>query len=72
MRVYTYKEARQHLAEVLNVARSETVLIKRKNGDAFVARLQEKTGSPFDVPGIDTNVTGQDIVDAVRDSRARG
>ena len=35
MKVYTYSEARQRLADVLNIARSEEVIIKRSSGQTF-------------------------------------
>ncbi len=70
MRVYTYSEARRKLAEVLNRARTEEVIIRRKNGETFTISLKEKSsGSPFDVEGISTKATTEDILAAVRDSR---
>lgn len=35
MKVYTYSEARQRLADVLNIARTEEVIIKRRMGKSF-------------------------------------
>ncbi len=70
MKVYTYSEARRRFAEVLNTARSEDVIIKRRGGETFTISYRASTKSPFDVPGIDTNATTQDILDAIRESRA--
>ncbi|MCB0047875.1 MAG: type II toxin-antitoxin system prevent-host-death family antitoxin [Caldilineaceae bacterium] len=70
MKVYTYSEARRRLAEVLNIARSEDVIIKRRGGETFTVSYRERVTSPFDVPGIDTRATTQDILDAVRESRS--
>jgi len=38
MKVYTYSEARQRLADVLNIARTEEVVIKRRGGETFSTR----------------------------------
>jgi hypothetical protein len=50
----------------------EEVRIKRKDGSIFILRAEkEKPKSPFDVPGIKTQATTQDILETVRESRAR-
>lgn len=69
MRVYTYSEARQRLSELLDLARTEDVLIKRRGGETFVLRYQRDARSPLDVPGIETNATTEDILDVIRESR---
>ena len=71
MKVYTYSEARQRLADVLNIARTEEVVIKRRGGETFSIIFRKSTKSPFDVPGIETKATTKDILDAVRASRER-
>ena len=71
MKVYTYSEARQHLADVLNIARSEEVVIKRRGGETFSIIFRKSKQSPFDVPGIQTKATTKDILEAVRESRER-
>jgi len=71
MKVYTYSEARQRLADVLNIARTEDVVIKRRGGETFSIIFRESTKSPFDVPGIKTKATTKDILDAIRESRER-
>jgi len=71
MKVYTYSEARQKLSEVLDIARSEEVIIKRRGGETFTLVFKKSPKSPFDVPGIKTKATTKDIIDAVRESRAR-
>ena len=71
MKVYTYSEARQRLAEVLNIARSEEVVIKRRGGETFSIIFRKGKKSPFDVPGIQTKATTKDILTAVRESRER-
>ena len=72
MKVYTYTEARQRLSEVLDIARKEKVIIKRRKGETFSTIYKKPTKSPFDVPGINTKATTQDILDAIRESRSRG
>ncbi len=69
MKVYTYSEARKRLAEVLNIARNEEVIIKRKGGEKFSIIFRKSIESPFDVPGINTKATTKDILDAVKESR---
>jgi len=71
MKVYTYSEARQRLADVLNIARSEEVVIKRRGGETFSIIFRKSKRSPFDVPGIQTKATTKDILAAVRESRER-
>jgi prevent-host-death family protein len=71
MKVYTYSEARQRLADVLNNARTEEVIIKRRGGETFSIIYRKSKKSPFDVPGIQTKATTKDILAAVRESRER-
>ena len=71
MKVYTYSEARQRLSDVLNTARSEEVIIKRRSGETFSIIYRKSKKSPFDVPGIQTKATTKDILAAVRESRER-
>lgn len=71
MKVYTYSEARRCLADVLNIARNEEVIIKRRGGETFSIVYRQSKESPFDVPGIQTEATTKDILAAVRESRER-
>ncbi len=71
MKVYTYSEARKRFADVLNIARTEEVFIKRRGGETFSVTLKKSGNSPFDVPGIRTQATTEDILAAVRKSRER-
>lgn len=72
MKVFTYSEARQNLSKLLNIARKEEVEIRRKDGSVFsLVAKQEQETSPFDVSGLKTKATTQDIVKAVRESRVR-
>jgi hypothetical protein len=69
MKVYSYSEARQRLANILNIARTEEVLIKRRGGETFSIIFRKNKKSPFDVRGITTRATTSDILDAVKKSR---
>jgi len=71
MKVYTYSEARQRFAEVLNIARKEEVIIKRRSGETFSIIFKKTPKSPFDIPGIKTKATTKDIIEAIKDSRER-
>ena len=70
MKVYTYSQARQQLSQLLDSARKEEVLIRRRGGETFSLRYTSKKDSPFDVPGMKTRITTDDILDAVRESRS--
>jgi len=71
MKVYTYSEARQRLSEVLDIAREEEVIIKRRGGETFSVSFKASPESPFDIPGIKTKATTADILDAISESRSR-
>ncbi|MGH8581194.1 MAG: type II toxin-antitoxin system Phd/YefM family antitoxin [Gammaproteobacteria bacterium] len=72
MKVYTYSEARQNLAEILEEARRKgAVHIKRRDGQEFVIAPATAQGSPLDVPGVRLNLTATEIVRAVREGRER-
>ena len=71
MKVYTYSVARQRLSEVLDIARTEEVIIKRRGVENFSIILKKTPKSPFDIRGIKTRATTNDILDAVRESRSK-
>jgi antitoxin Phd len=72
MQVYTYSEARQKLAIVLEQAESTgKVLIKRKDGRTFALIPEKIAYSPLDVPSIQANITTKEIVDIIREGRER-
>ena len=73
MRTYSFSEARQKFAEVLDAARSEDVFIQRRGGETFVVSVKRRAASPFDdVPVVDRGlVTTDDIIAAVRFSRSQ-
>ncbi len=70
MKVFTYSEARQNLSKLLDIAQKEEVEIRRRDGTIFSIKTKKaKVKSPFDVHGIKTKVTTQNILDAIRESR---
>jgi hypothetical protein len=70
MVVYTYSEARQKLASLLDqVLQEGEVRIKRRDGQVFVVKPEAELGSPFDVPGVDLDVSATEIVQFVQESR---
>ena len=72
MTTYTFSEARQKLASVLEKAQKEgEVLIKRKDGSVFVIRPVKRSGSPLDVKGVDADLSADEIVEILREVRER-
>lgn len=72
MNVYTYSEARQNLASLLDqAAREGEVRIRRKDGQVFVIKVQPKTESPLEVEGIDLGISTQEILDAIDEGRKK-
>ena len=72
MNVYTYTEARQRLAELLERAAKEgEVRIRRRDGRVFVVRPEVGEGSPLEVEGVDLGLSVEEIVELVREGRRR-
>ena len=72
MQVYTYSEARQKLAIVLEQDEDTgKVLIQRKDGRTFALVPEKIASSPLYVPLIKARITKQEIVDIVREGRER-
>lgn len=72
MEVYTYSEARQKLAEVLDKAElTGRVIIRRRDGRNFAITPQESQVSPLDVPTVRARVSTEELVDLVRQERGR-
>ena len=73
MQVYTYSEARQKLARVLEQAESTgKVLIRRKDGRTFALVPEQTPSSPLDVASIKADISTQEIVAIIREGRQRG
>lgn len=72
MRTYTYTEARQQLAALLDrAAREGEVRIKRKDGSEFALRPAPSSASPLEVGAVSSDLTAAEIVAAVREGRER-
>ncbi len=73
MKVYTYSEAREKLAKVLEESKTEEVVIRRRKGDtyAIVPQSPHPRRSPFDVAGLNKGISKDEIVEAIRESRER-
>jgi len=72
MKVYTYSEARRWLARVLDEAREGgEVRIKRRDGAEFSLRPVASQTSPLDVPGVESGLSRQELLDAIREGRER-
>lgn len=73
MKEYTYSEARQQLATVLDeVVQYGEVRIVRRDGTTFTIRLDEREESPLDIEPVEVNdIRLDDIMSAIRESRER-
>jgi hypothetical protein len=72
MKSFTYSNARQNFASLLNIAsKSSEVLIKRQDGTVFSLKLSSRKRSPLDIKGISTKITTNEIVDIIRESRSK-
>jgi len=72
MEVYTYSEARQKLAKVLEqVETSGKVLIRRKDGRTFALVPEKNISSPLNVPSIKADISTKEIVKLIREGRER-
>ncbi|MCP9291518.1 type II toxin-antitoxin system Phd/YefM family antitoxin [Gracilimonas sediminicola] len=72
MKVYTYSQARQNLAQLLDeVKKDGEIRIKRRDGRTYVVKQLEEEKSPLDVEGVNTNFTRGELNDIVREGRQR-
>ena len=72
MRIYTYSEARQKLADILEESKVDEVVIRRRRGDMFsIVPKSPLRRSPFDVHGLSKSITRKEILEAMRESRDR-
>lgn len=72
MKVYTYSQARQQLAKLLEEASLEgEVEIKKRDGQRFILKPIRKKASALDIPGVDTDIQLEEIQQAIREGRNR-
>ena len=70
MQVFTYSEARQELAKVLEQADSTgKVFIRRKDGRTYALCPEKISSSPLDVPSIKANISTDEVVSIIREGR---
>ena len=72
MREYSFTDARQHFASLLEEAKKEgAVCIKKRNGETFYLKPVEPKKSPLDIKGVDLKISSSEIVDIIRKGRER-
>ena len=72
MTTYTYSEARQNFAAVLDKAKKEgKVLIKKRDGSSFILSPLPLAESPLNVKGINIDLTSQEIIEVLKEVRRR-
>lgn len=72
MKTYTYSQARQRLASLLDEARREgKVQIRRQDGSTFLLQPVTDDRSPLDVPGVRSRLRPGELVAIIRAERER-
>ncbi len=72
MREYSFTEARQHFAAILEEASKEGgVCIKKRNGEAFFIKPAVQKKSPLDIEGVSLGIGVSEITDFIREGRER-
>ncbi len=72
MKIYTYSQAREKLADILEESKNEEIVIRRRKGDMFtILPKTPSRRSPFDVAGLSKKITRKEILEAIRESRER-
>ena len=72
MKEYSFTEARQHFASILDEAKKEGVVcVKKRDGESFYIRPATLKKSPLDVKGVNLGMSSSEIVDIIREGRER-
>ena len=72
MTVFTDDQVRQQLDTVLTVARRQgEVRVRTQDGTEYSVRPVADSRSPFDIAGVDLNLSADEIVAFVREVRER-
>jgi antitoxin (DNA-binding transcriptional repressor) of toxin-antitoxin stability system len=76
MKIYNDSEVRQNFSTVLNTALKEEVIITRKDGSKFklisIKENKKELKSPLEnIKGIKTNITMDEILEAIKQGRNR-
>jgi antitoxin Phd len=70
MKEYTFSEARQRLASLLDRAQKEgAVRIRKRDGRKFILQPETQSKSPLSVPGLNLNIGRDEIIEVIRSSR---
>ena len=75
MQVFEYNDFFQNATKVFDVALTQEVIVKNTNGYSYkilpIKNDNPIEKSPFeDIPGVKVNITTQEIVELLRESRA--
>ncbi|MDR1858992.1 MAG: prevent-host-death protein [Treponema sp.] len=75
MQVFEYNDFFQKETKVFDVALTQEVIVKNTNGYSYkilpIKNDNPMEKSPFeDIPGVKVNITTQEIVELLRESRA--
>jgi hypothetical protein len=72
MKEYSFTEARQHFASILDEAKKEGVVcIKKKNGETYYIKPVISKKSPLDIKGVSMGISSKEIIDIIRSGRER-
>jgi hypothetical protein len=71
MKTYNYSEAQRNFSSVLNTALQQDVIIQKRDGSKFkiVPIIEKNNQSPFDVTGIDTDISTEEIIEFLKEGR---
>ncbi|MBK9714649.1 MAG: type II toxin-antitoxin system Phd/YefM family antitoxin [Kouleothrix sp.] len=72
MKSYTFSEARQNFAAILEQARRDgAVRIQRRDGQSFVLIPETQKASPLDIPGVQLSrpLTRKELLESIQESR---
>ena len=75
MQVFEYDDFYQNVTKIFDVALTQEVIVKNNNGYSYkilpIKNDDSMEKSPFeDIPGIKVNISTQEIVELIRESRA--
>jgi hypothetical protein len=70
MKEFTYAEAQQNISAIFDMANHlGKAFIKKDDGTKFVVMPDKK--SPFNIEGIQTDITTEEMLSFIRESRER-
>jgi len=72
MKEFSFTEARQHFASILDEAKKEGIVcVKKRDGESFYIKPAAPKKSPLDIKGVDLKLSSSEIVDTIREGRER-